>query len=114
MEVPVSLMAKLLKIILQKTDLANHYVNAIIEDQFHLITVGTINGLSVIDKVHGTVSNYYMKDGLPSNNVTSFCLDSRNGLWTGTNKGLCIWDGKKRLEAVPYFKGQKYHLFVIL
>lgn len=86
-----------------KNGLANHYVNAIIEDQFHLITVGTIDGLSVIDKVNGTVSNYYVKDGLPSNNVTSFCLDPRIGLWTGTNKGLCIWDGKK-VVAVPYFK----------
>lgn len=78
-----------------KNGLANHYVNAIIEDQFHFITVGTIDGLSVIDKVDGQVSNYYVKDGLPSNYVTSFCLDPRIGLWTGTNKGLCIWDGKK-------------------
>lgn len=88
-----------------KNGLSNHYVNAIIEDQFHLITVGTIDGLSVIDKVNGTVSNYYMKDGLPSNNVTSFCLDPRIGLWAGTTKGLCIWDGKKVL-TVPYFKDQ--------
>ena len=88
-----------------KNGLANHYVNAIIEDQFHLMTVGTIDGLSVIDKVHGTVSNYYMKDGLPSNNVTSFCLDPRIGLWAGTTKGLCIWDGKK-VVTVPYFKDQ--------
>lgn len=88
-----------------KNGLANHYVNAIIEDQFHLITVGTIDGLSVIDKVNGTVSNYYMKDGLPSNNVTSFCLDPRIGLWAGTTKGLCIWDGKK-VVTVPYFKDQ--------
>lgn len=86
-----------------KNGLANHYVNAIIEDQFHLITVGTIDGLSVIDKVKGQISNYYVKDGLPSNYVTSFCLDPRIGLWTGTNKGLCIWDGKKVLE-VPFFK----------
>jgi len=85
-----------------KNGLANHYVNAIIEDQFHLITVGTIDGLSVIDKVKGQVSNYYMKDGLPSNHVTSFCLDPRIGLWTGTKKGLCIWDGKKVIQ-VPFF-----------
>lgn len=87
-----------------KNGLANHYVNAIIEDQFHFITVGTIDGLSVIDKVDGQVSNYYVKDGLPSNYVTSFCLDPRIGLWTGTNKGLCIWDGKKVVQ-VPFFKG---------
>lgn len=87
-----------------KNGLANHYVNAIIEDQFHFITVGTIDGLSVIDKVDGQVSNYYVKDGLPSNYVTSFCLDPRIGLWTGTNKGLCIWDGKKVIQ-VPFFKG---------
>jgi ligand-binding sensor domain-containing protein len=86
-----------------KNGLANHYVNAIIEDQFHLITVGTIDGLSVIDKVKGKISNYYMKDGLPSNHVTSFCLEPKKGLWTGTNKGLCIWDGKKVIQ-VPYFK----------
>ncbi|MES2566148.1 MAG: two-component regulator propeller domain-containing protein [Bacteroidota bacterium] len=86
-----------------KNGLANHYVNAIIEDQFHLITVGTIDGLSVIDKVKGQINNYYIKDGLPSNNVTSFCLDPNKGLWTGTNKGLCIWDGKKVIQ-VPFFK----------
>ncbi len=86
-----------------KNGLANHYVNAIIEDQFNLITIGTINGLSVIDKVNGQISNYYVKDGLPSNHVTSFCLDPRIGLWTGTTKGLCIWNGKKVIE-VPYFK----------
>lgn len=86
-----------------KNGLANHNVNAIIEDQFHFITVGTIDGLSVIDKVDGQISNYYVKDGLPSNYVTSFCLDPRIGLWTGTNKGLCIWDGKKVIP-VPFFK----------
>lgn len=89
-----------------KNGLANHYVNAIIEDQFHLITVGTIDGLSVIDKVKGQVSNYYVKDGLPSDNVTCFCLDPRIGLWAGTDKGLCIWDGKKVI-AVPFFKNQR-------
>ncbi|MBI3518273.1 MAG: histidine kinase [Bacteroidetes bacterium] len=87
-----------------KNGLANHYVNAIIEDQFHLVTIGTIDGLSVIDKVNGKISNYYVKDGLPSNHVTSFCLDPRIGLWTGTDKGLCIWDGKKVIE-IPFFKG---------
>lgn len=86
-----------------KNGLANHYVNAIIEDQFHLITIGTIDGLSVIDKVKGQISNYTIKDGLPSNHVTSFCLDPRLGLWTGTNKGLCIWDGKKVVQ-IPFFK----------
>lgn len=89
-----------------KNGLANHYVNAIIEDQFHLITVGTIDGLSVIDKVKGQISNYYVKDGLPSDNVTCFCLDPRIGLWTGTDKGLCIWDGKKVIQ-VPFFKNQR-------
>jgi ligand-binding sensor domain-containing protein len=88
-----------------KNGLANHYVNAIIEDQFHFITIGTIDGLSVIDKVKGRVDNYFVKDGLPSNHVTSFCLDPRIGLWTGTNKGLCIWDGKKVIP-VPFFKNQ--------
>ncbi len=86
-----------------KNGLANHYVNAIIEDQFHFITVGTIDGLSVIDKIDGQISNYYVKDGLPSNYVTSFCLDPGIGLWTGTNKGLCIWNGKRVIQ-VPFFK----------
>ena len=86
-----------------KNGLANHYVNAITEDQFHLVTIGTIDGISVIDKVKGQISNYNAKDGLPSNHVTSFCLDPRIGLWTGTNKGLCIWDGKKVIQ-VPFFK----------
>ncbi|MBL7936316.1 MAG: hypothetical protein JNM51_10975, partial [Bacteroidia bacterium] len=86
-----------------KNGLANHYVNAIIEDQFNLITIGTIDGLSVFDKIKGQISNYYEKDGLPSNHVTSFCLEPKVGLWTGTNKGLCIWDGKKVIQ-IPFFK----------
>jgi ligand-binding sensor domain-containing protein len=86
-----------------KNGLANHYVNAIIEDQFHLVTIGTIDGISVIDKVKGKISNYNVKDGLPSNHVTSFCLDPRIGLWTGTINGLCIWDGNKIVQ-VPFFK----------
>jgi ligand-binding sensor domain-containing protein len=94
-----------------KNGLANHYVNAIIEDQFHLITVGTIDGLSVIDKVKGQISNYTVKDGLPSNNVTSFCLDPHIGLWTGTNKGLCVWDGKKVIQ-VPFF--ENYNITCLL
>lgn len=88
-----------------KNGLANHYVNAIIEDQFHLITIGTIDGLSVIDNPKGKISNYTIKDGLPSNHVTSFCLEPKVGLWTGTNKGLCIWDGKKVIQ-VPFFKNR--------
>ncbi|MBP8033078.1 MAG: histidine kinase [Bacteroidia bacterium] len=88
-----------------KNGLANHYVNAIIEDQFHLVTIGTIDGISVIDKPRGKISNYTIKDGLPSNHVTSFCLDPRIGLWTGTTKGLCIWDGKKVIQ-VPFFKNR--------
>jgi len=47
-------------------------VNAIIEDQFNLVTIGTIDGLSVFDKQTGKINNYYEKDGLPSNHVTSF------------------------------------------
>jgi ligand-binding sensor domain-containing protein len=94
-----------------KNGLANHYVNAIIEDQFHLVTIGTIDGISVIDKVKGKISNYNVEDGLPSNHVTSFCLDPRIGLWTGTTKGLCIWDGKK-VEQVPFFNG--YHITSLL
>jgi ligand-binding sensor domain-containing protein len=86
-----------------KNGLSNHYVNAITEDQFQLVTIGTIDGLSVIDKPKGKISNYTVKDGLPSNHVNSFCLDPRIGLWTGTTKGLCIWDGKKVLQ-VPFFK----------
>ena len=86
-----------------KNGLANHYVNAIIEDQFHLVTIGTIDGISVIDKEKGKIINYNIKDGLPSNNITSFCLDPHTGLWIGTNVGLCIWDGKKFIQ-VPFFK----------
>jgi ligand-binding sensor domain-containing protein len=86
-----------------KNGLSNHYVNAITEDQFQLVTIGTIDGLSVIDKPKGKISNYTIKDGLPSNHVNSFCLDPSIGLWTGTTKGLCIWDGKKVLQ-VPFFK----------
>ncbi len=86
-----------------KNGLANHCVNAIIEDQYDLITIGTIDGLSIIDRDKGTISNYYAKDGLPSNHITSLCKEQSEGLWVGTNKGLCLWNNKKA-SLVPFFK----------
>ncbi len=86
-----------------KNGLANHYVNAITEFKPGLISVGTINGLSMIDGASNQIKNFYIKDGLPSNNVTAFCNDPRIGLCIGTKNGLCIWNGKKIIQ-VPFFK----------
>jgi len=45
----------------------------------------------IIVKNHEQVINITTNNGLPSNNAKSICLDAKNQLWVGTNKGLsCI------------------------
>jgi len=89
-----------------KNGLANHYVNAITEDLNNNKYIGTIEGLSRIDKITGNITNYTIKNGLPSNHITSFCLEPKLGLWTGTTNGLCIWNETTE-KQIPFFKNYK-------
>lgn len=49
------------------------------------------NGASKIQ--NGSITHYTTQNGLPSNNVHSFYVDSKDRVWFGTLEGIAIYDG---------------------
>lgn len=95
--------------------LPSNELNAITEDQFNTIWIGTENGLARIfnylDEIH--ISNYTVEDGLAYNLInTGALLSSKDGsIYIGTPNGIDLFDNKKapqesRAES-PVFVGLK-------
>jgi len=66
----------------------NEAVKALVLDNSERIWVGTANGLWRYNKVEW--KSYSVKDGLPSNNITSLALSSRGDIAVGTDKGMAV------------------------
>lgn len=60
------------------------------------IWLGHTNGVSSIEG--NTVTNYYEKDGLISNDVWSIAADKNGKIWIGTINGVSIFDGQDFTE----------------
>ncbi|WP_290700637.1 two-component regulator propeller domain-containing protein [Lacinutrix sp.] len=70
------------------------YVSGVFEDSKGNLWFGTIE--KGIAKYDGNVLRYYtVKDGLPSNRVTSVKEDSDGVLWFNTGNGISKYDGQK-------------------
>lgn len=67
-------------------------VNAITQDKYGYIWIGTANGLNRYDGY--SVQTFYADaaNQLPSNNIISLFSDSEGRLWAGTSKGLAEYD----------------------
>lgn len=68
-------------------------IKDITEDKDGKIWLGHTDGISSIDK--DIVKNYYVSDGLISNDVWCITADSAANIWIGTIDGVCIFDGQK-------------------
>lgn len=66
----------------------NEAVTALVLDNSERIWVGTANGLWRYNKQEWKF--YSVKDGLPSNKITSLALSSRGDIAVGTDKGLAV------------------------
>lgn len=63
------------------------------------VFIGTNEGLSVLERNSDEeyiITNYTVKDGLPSDKIRALFIDSKGYLWVGTNKGLAILDMSSR------------------
>lgn len=67
-------------------------VNAITQDKYGYIWIGTSNGLNRYDGY--SIRTFYAdaRNQLPSNNIISLYSDSEGRLWVGTGKGLAEYD----------------------
>ena len=68
--------------------LSNSIAQAVYIDSKGNIWIGTSNGLNKIDGKTDIIKHYFIKDGLPSDNITEILEDNNYNLWIGTSKGL--------------------------
>lgn len=68
-------------------------IKDITEDKDGMMWFGHSDGISCIDGEK--VSNYYVSDGLISNDVWCISSDAEGKIWIGTIAGICVFDSKK-------------------
>jgi ligand-binding sensor domain-containing protein len=71
----------------------NVTIKDIAEDRDGRIWFGHTGGVSVLDG--NTVTNYYERDGLVSNDVWCLETNKNNRVWIGTLAGVCVFDGSQ-------------------
>jgi ligand-binding sensor domain-containing protein/serine phosphatase RsbU (regulator of sigma subunit) len=87
-----------------ESSLSDNIVQAICEDEKGRLFFGNKIGLSVFDG--SLFKNYYIKDGLPNDNIYSIIKDFNNVMWIGTGDGLASFKDNK-IEPVAEIKKLK-------
>ena len=77
----------------EETSLSNNNINAITGNDKYL-WIATSFGLNKFDKETETVTRYFAKDGILSDNIEALILDKKGNLWIGTPKGLSMLNVK--------------------
>jgi ligand-binding sensor domain-containing protein/signal transduction histidine kinase len=72
--------------------LSSDAVAAILVDRSGIIWAGTENGLNRFDPATGIFHAYYVRDGLPNNNINGVLEDAFCDLWITTSNGLSNFD----------------------
>ncbi len=75
-----------------KGNISNNDVNCMSEDHDGNLWIGTNRGLNRMDKKTGSITKYYIKDGLPSNTISGILIDEKGNLWISTFNGLSRFD----------------------
>ncbi|MGZ4059619.1 MAG: two-component regulator propeller domain-containing protein [Bacteroidia bacterium] len=83
------------------SSISDNKVQAICEDDKGRLYFGNSIGLSIFD---GSIfKNYFIKDGLPNDNIYSIIKDFKNVMWIGTRDGLASFKNNK-IETVEEIK----------
>jgi signal transduction histidine kinase/ligand-binding sensor domain-containing protein len=67
-------------------------VNSVHVDQSGTVWAATYNGLNKLDPGSGTFTRYFVKDGLPTNNLSCILEDQSGRVWMSTSQGLSRLD----------------------
>jgi signal transduction histidine kinase/ligand-binding sensor domain-containing protein len=72
--------------------LSDNRVTSVHVDHAGTVWAATESGLGKLNSESGQFTNYYTKDGLPSDRVNCILEDQRGHLWMSTNRGLSRFD----------------------
>lgn len=76
----------------KKNSIMNNSAGSIYEDRNKNLWIGTMAGLSCLDKKTGRFVNYTTLDGLPNNVIFGILEDQQGNLWVSTSKGISKFD----------------------
>ena len=71
---------------------SNESVNSVYEDHSGTIWAATYNGLNKLNRESGTFTRYFVREGLPTNNLSCMLEDRSGMLWMSTSRGLSKFD----------------------
>ena len=75
-----------------ESGLIQSQVQAVKQDKYGHLWIGTLGGLSRFDGRNFT--NYTLRDGMADNSVNTLDIDAQGNIWVGTSKGISKFDGK--------------------
>jgi len=94
--------------------LTHQWVRAVAEDSSYRLWIGSLNGISILDRNTGTYTNYQWKQddphSLSDNSVRSLCCDKQGNMWIGTAKGLNVFDPVHKNFHVFYAANNNHSL----
>jgi ligand-binding sensor domain-containing protein len=94
--------------------LTHQWVRTVAEDSSHHLWIGSLNGISVLDRNTGTYTNYQWKQddphSLSDNSVRSLCCDKQGNMWIGTANGLNLFDAVHKNFHVFYSENNNHSL----
>jgi signal transduction histidine kinase/ligand-binding sensor domain-containing protein len=67
-------------------------VNSVYVDHLGTVWAATYNGFNKLNRENGTFTRYFVKDGLPTNNLSCILGDRSGMLWISTSRGLSKFD----------------------
>jgi len=76
----------------KKNSIISNSAGSIYEDRNKNLWIGTMAGLSFLEKKTGRFVNYTTVDGLPNNVIFGILEDQKGNLWVSTSKGITRFD----------------------
>jgi ligand-binding sensor domain-containing protein/serine phosphatase RsbU (regulator of sigma subunit) len=93
--------------LIQHNDADNKSISAnliycITEDLNGNIWISTSNGINRFDKHTKSITSWYERDGLPSDNIYGIVVDANGKLWLSHNRGITLFD--PTLKGIECFR----------
>lgn len=80
-----------------KNSIASNTITSICEDRRKNLWIGTVAGLSFLDRKTNKFTTYTTSNGLSNNVIAGIIEDEKGNIWISTNKGISVYDPSKKI-----------------